>query len=55
MNDTNNADMVVQLLHDYIYNAAVAVHGCPTARTSTTQHRMSQQAQGSICICKASS
>jgi hypothetical protein len=39
MNDTNNADMVVQLLHDYIYNAAVAVHGCPTARTSTTQHR----------------
>jgi hypothetical protein len=28
MNDTDNADMAVQLLHDCICNAAVAVHGC---------------------------
>jgi len=39
MSVTNNVDMVVQLLHDCICNAAAAVHGCPTARTSTTQHR----------------
>jgi hypothetical protein len=39
MSDTNNVDMVVQLLHDYICNTATAVHGCPAARTSTTQHR----------------
>ncbi len=38
MSDTDNADMVVQLLQDYIYNAAAAVHGCPTARASTSQH-----------------
>jgi predicted transglutaminase-like cysteine proteinase len=38
MSDTNNADMAVQLLHDCICNAAAAVHGCPTARTNTTQH-----------------
>jgi hypothetical protein len=38
MSDTDNADMVVQLLHDYICNAAANVHGCPMARTSTTQH-----------------
>jgi hypothetical protein len=31
--------MVVQLLHDCIYNAATAVHGCRAAHTSTTQHR----------------
>ncbi len=39
MSDTDNADMAVQLLHDYICNTDVAVHGCPAARTSTTQHR----------------
>jgi hypothetical protein len=39
MSDTDNADMAVQLLHDCICNAAVAVHGCPAARTNTTQHR----------------
>jgi hypothetical protein len=39
MNDTNNADMVVQLLHDCICNTTAAVHGCPAARISTTQHR----------------
>jgi hypothetical protein len=33
-----NADMAVQLLHDCICNATAAVHGCPAARTSTTQH-----------------
>ncbi len=39
MSDTDNADMVVQLLHDCICNVVVAMHGCPAARTSTTQHR----------------
>jgi hypothetical protein len=39
MSDTDYADMAVQLLHDYICNAPAVVHGCPTARTSTTQHR----------------
>jgi hypothetical protein len=39
MSDIDNVDMVVQLLHDCICNTAVAVHGCPTACTSTTQHR----------------
>ncbi len=39
MSDTDNADMAVQLLHDCICNAAAAVHSCPVARTSTTQHR----------------
>ncbi len=39
MSDTNNVDMVVQLLHDCICNAAAAVHGCLAACTSTTQHR----------------
>jgi len=39
MSDTDNADMVVQLLHDCICNAATAVHGCPATRTSTTQRR----------------
>jgi hypothetical protein len=39
MNDTDNADMAVQLLHDYICNADATVHGCPAAHTSTTQHR----------------
>jgi len=39
MSDINNADMVVQLLHDYICNVVAAVHGYPMARTSTTQHR----------------
>jgi len=38
MSDTDNADMAVQLLHDYIYNAATAMHGCPSTRTNTTQH-----------------
>jgi hypothetical protein len=38
MRDTNNVDMVVQLLHDCICNAIMVVHGCPAARTSTTQH-----------------
>jgi len=38
MSDTDNADMVVQLLQDYIYNAAAAVHGYPAARASTSQH-----------------
>jgi hypothetical protein len=33
MSDTDNADMAVQLLQDYICNAAAAVHGCPAART----------------------
>ncbi len=37
--DTDNADMVVQLLHDCICNVVAAVDGCPTACTSTTQHR----------------
>jgi hypothetical protein len=31
--------MAMQLLHDCICNAATAMHGCPEARTSTTQHR----------------
>jgi len=31
--------MAMQLLHDCICNVAAAVHGCPMARTSTTQHR----------------
>jgi hypothetical protein len=39
MSDTNNADMAMQLLHDCICNATAAMHGCPTARTNTTQHR----------------
>ncbi len=39
MSDTDNADMAVQLLHDCICNADATVHGCPAARTSTTQHR----------------
>jgi len=39
MSDTNNVDMAVQLLHDCICNAVAAMHGCPAARTSTTQHR----------------
>jgi hypothetical protein len=39
MSDTDNADMVVQLLQDYICNTVAIMHGCPTARTSTTQHR----------------
>jgi hypothetical protein len=39
MSDTDNANMAVQLLYDYICNVATAVHGCPAARTSTTQHR----------------
>jgi hypothetical protein len=39
MNDTDNADMVVQLLQDCICNAAAVVHGCPAARASTSQHR----------------
>jgi hypothetical protein len=39
MSDIDNADMAVQLLHDCICNVAVAMHGYPTARTSTTQHR----------------
>jgi hypothetical protein len=39
MSDTDNVDMAVQLLHDCICNATTTVHGCPTARTSTTQHR----------------
>jgi hypothetical protein len=38
MSDTDNLDMVVQLLHDCICNTAATVHGCPTARTSITQH-----------------
>jgi len=38
MSDTYNADMAVQLLHVYICNVAAVVHGCPAARTSTTQH-----------------
>jgi hypothetical protein len=39
MNDTDNVDMAVQLLHDCICNVAAAMHGCPAACTSTTQHR----------------
>jgi hypothetical protein len=39
MSDIDNADIAVQLLHDCICNVAAVVHGCPTARTSTTQHR----------------
>jgi len=39
MSDTDNADMAMQLLHDCIYNATTAVHGCLMARNSTTQHR----------------
>jgi len=38
MSDIDNVDMLVQLLHDYICNVVAAVHGCPMARTSTTQH-----------------
>jgi arsenate reductase-like glutaredoxin family protein len=38
MSDTDNVDMVMQLLHDCIGNTAVAVYGSPTARTSITQH-----------------
>jgi hypothetical protein len=39
MSDIDNADMVVQSLHDCICNAVAAMHGCPAAHTSTTQHR----------------
>jgi hypothetical protein len=39
MSATNNADLAVQLLHDYICNVATAMHGCPATCTSTTQHR----------------
>jgi hypothetical protein len=39
MSDTDNVDMAVKLLHDYICNVAAAVHCYPAARTSTTQHR----------------
>jgi len=39
MSDTDNVNMVVQLLHDCICNAAVAVYGCLATRTSITQHR----------------
>jgi hypothetical protein len=39
MSDTDNVDMVVQLLHDCIYNAVAIVHGCPATCTSRTQHR----------------
>ncbi len=39
MRDTHNADMAVQLLHDYICNAVTAVHDYRAARTNTTQHR----------------
>jgi hypothetical protein len=38
MNDTDNAHMAMQLLHNCICNAVAAMHGCPTTRTSTTQH-----------------
>jgi len=38
MSDIDNANMAVQLLHDCIGNVAAAVHGCPVARISTTQH-----------------
>jgi heat shock protein HspQ len=31
--------MAMQLLHDYICNAATAMHGYRAARTSTKQHR----------------
>jgi hypothetical protein len=39
MSDIDNADMVVQLLHDCICNVTTSVHRCPTACTNTTQHR----------------
>jgi hypothetical protein len=39
ISDKDNVDMAVQLLHDYICNVAMAMHGCPAARTSITQHR----------------
>jgi hypothetical protein len=39
MSDIDNANMAVQLLHDYICNVTAIVHGCPAACTSTTQHR----------------
>jgi len=39
MSDINNVDMAMQLLHDCICNVAAVVHGCPAARTNTTQHR----------------
>jgi len=39
ISDTDNANMAVQLLHDCICNAITVVHGCPVARTNTTQHR----------------
>jgi hypothetical protein len=39
MSDTNNVDMAMQLLHDCICNVVAAVHGCPAACISTTQHR----------------
>jgi len=39
MSDTNNVDMVMQLLHDCICNATATVHGCPATCTNTTQHR----------------
>jgi len=39
MSDTDNVDMVVQLLHDCICNAVAAMHGCLMAHTSTIQHR----------------
>jgi hypothetical protein len=39
MSDIDNANMVVQLLDDYICNVVATVHSSPTTRTSTTQHR----------------
>jgi hypothetical protein len=39
MNDIDNADMAMHLLHDCIYNVVATVHGYLTARTNTTQHR----------------
>jgi hypothetical protein len=38
MSDTDNVDMAVKLLLDYICNAAAAVNGYLVARTNTTQH-----------------
>jgi hypothetical protein len=38
MSDTDNVDMAMQLLHDCICNAAMAVHGCLVART--VQHNI---------------
>ncbi len=39
MSETDNVDMAMQLLHDYICNAVAAMHGCHAACTSITQHR----------------